>query len=125
LPAGVTYRQPVSSLDIFATAAAAAGSAPPADVEGVNLIPFLDGTRATAPHTRFYWRQGARTALRQGDWKLVNMQRGPQAPSWELYDLSTDLSEQHDLAADYPEVVERLETRWRALDAEMVPARFR
>jgi arylsulfatase A-like enzyme len=43
LPAGRTYREPVSHFDIFATAAAAAGAAIPTDrvIDGVNLIPFV------------------------------------------------------------------------------------
>ena len=33
--------------------------------------------------------------------------------AWELYDLSTDITETNDLAGRYPEVVQRLSQFWR------------
>ena len=45
------------------------------------------------------------SAIRKGDWKLVyRMQTG----ALELYDLATDIGEQHDLAARHPEKVREL-----------------
>jgi arylsulfatase A-like enzyme len=121
LPAGEVYHEPVSSMDIFATAVSAAGAATPASVEGVDLVPFLTGKRTGRPHETLFWRQGERTAMRHGDWKLVRMGpgSGPRRASWELYDLSTDLSEKHNLAADLPEKLAELVTRWESLNDEM------
>ena len=42
-----------------------------------------------------------------GNWKAV---RKRLASPLELYDLRTDLAEAHDLAADHPDVVARIET---------------
>lgn len=121
LPAGEVYEHPVSSMDIFATAAAAAGAALPESVEGVDLVPFLTGEQSGRPHETLFWRQGERTAIRHGDWKLVRMGpvSGPRQAAWELYDLSSDLAEEHNLADDQPERLAELIRRWKALNDEM------
>ena len=41
-----------------------------------------------------YWEHGRQRALRKGDWKAYRDKKG----NWELYDLSTDIEEQMDLA---------------------------
>src|SRR6185369_9768928 len=73
LPAGKKYDQPVIQLDIHATALAAAEVTPKPDLklDGVNLLPFLAGQNAAAPHDALYWRFGEQMAIRSGDWKLV------------------------------------------------------
>jgi arylsulfatase A-like enzyme len=56
-----------------------------------------------------YWEfheGGFAQGVRMGDFKAVRKQVG--APL-ELYDLRTDLAEEHDIAARAPEVVERIE----------------
>ena len=51
-------------------------------------------------------------ALRTGDWKLVWSKRMPHEITWELYNLSTDRSEMHDLAKKHPERVEAMAAEW-------------
>ncbi len=122
LPAGIEYTQPVSSLDIHATALALAGVAAQfADrTEGVNLIPFVDGTNPKAPHDILHWRVGGGWdfALREGNYKLAKPGLQPRV---ELYDLSTDLGEQHDLADELPDVKNRLLEKHIEWDAANVP----
>ena len=55
-----------------------------------------------------WWLHEGNRALRQADWKLVAVKDGP----WELYDLSKDRAETHDLAAMYPDKVAALEKLW-------------
>ena len=127
IPAGKVYENPVSSLDIFATAAAnCAGVAQSGQVEGVNLVPHLTGRADGVPHETLYWRQGGKTALRHGDWKLLRMGQRfvPGNAQWELYDLSRDVSEENNLAASSPERVAALVTIWEKLDGEMSEPAF-
>lgn len=51
IPAGSTYKAPVSHFDIFATAAAAAKAPVPKDrvIDGVDLLPFVEGKKRDGP----------------------------------------------------------------------------
>ena len=121
LPSGRVYENPVSSMDIFATASSIAGAKTPKQVEGVDLIPFLTGQDDGKPHQTLYWRQGGKTALRDGDWKLVRMGKRlePGNAKWELYDLSKDISEETNLATSHPERLTGLVEKWEKLNREM------
>ncbi|CAN5833952.1 N-acetylgalactosamine-6-sulfatase [soil metagenome] len=121
LPAGEIYNEPVISLDIFATALAAAGSPLPDGIDGVDLLPYLKREKTGAPHDTFYWRQGPRTAVRSGSWKLLTMDGGKR---WELYDLAEDIGEAQDRADDEPDRLEELKRLWKRLDSEMDEPRF-
>lgn len=105
------YDQPVIALDFLPTSLAAADSASltPKNLDGVNLLPFLSGEKSGPPHDTLLWRSGGpggNNAVRRGDMKLVRL--GAAQP--ELYDLSTDIGESKNLAADKPEVVKELVT---------------
>ena len=122
IPAGQVYDKPVSSYDIFGTAAAnCAGATKPKQVEGVDLIPFLTGQNDGTPHESLFWRQGGKTALRHGDWKLVRMGKRLTAgkAKWELYDLSKDIAETNNLAAAHPDRLAELIKIWEKLNGEM------
>ena len=56
IPQGITYEHPVSALDIFPTAVAAAGGElpPDRDIDGVDLIPYIDGSNSQKPHDRLF-----------------------------------------------------------------------
>jgi len=122
IPAGRVYGKPVAVYDIYATAAAnCAGVTAPKQVEGVDLLPFLTGKDTGRPHQTLFWRQGGKTALRHGDWKLVRMGRRLQAGKvkWELYDLSKDISEETNLAETNPERLAELVAIWEKMNGEM------
>jgi len=59
-------------------------------------------------HDYFWWLHDGNRAIRVGDWKLVADHKKP----FELYDLHTDRSETHNLAAGNPDKVKELEQAW-------------
>ena len=120
LPAGEDCDAPVLSLDLSATALAAAGGAVPRDWDGTNLLPLLTGETDAAPHAVMDWRMGRKAALRAGDLKIVR--RRPDA-AWELYDLAADPAESRDLAGARPGDLERLAGLWAEREAAMVAPR--
>jgi len=126
LPSGNVYDNPVSSMDIFATASEVAGAKTPRQVEGVNLLPHLTGKDKSRPHETLFWRQGGKTALRHGDWKLLRMGKRfqPGNAQWELYDLSKDISEETNLAEANPERVTELLRIWKKMNSEMIDPLF-
>ncbi|MDT0552695.1 glycoside hydrolase family 2 TIM barrel-domain containing protein [Urechidicola vernalis] len=91
IKSGQTYDHPIISLDIFATAAEYAGFTPKNDIDGVNIVPYLNGKSKEAPHDYLFWRKfdQERIAVRHGDYKLVQ-ESGKKA---QLYNVSEDKSE--------------------------------
>lgn len=73
LPAGKVYDQPVSSLDVAATAVAAAGLPKAPALDGTDLAPFAAGQNTGAPHERLFWRWGSQAAVLEHPWKLVRL----------------------------------------------------
>ena len=119
--AGTMIDAPVSVLDILPTALAAAGAAAPADLEldGRDLGPLLDGAAEGMGHGRLVWRNYPTVAVRSGDMKLIKPHQ--DEPEGFLYDLSNDVREQTDLAAERPEEVANLEAvieDWRSITVE-------
>jgi arylsulfatase A-like enzyme len=116
LPRGVENAAPVAGIDIFATAAAAAGAALPSDrvIDGADLVPFATGAKAGRPHDALFWRSGHYRVVRAGDWKLQLSQR-PQK-SW-LFDLGSDPTERNNLAEAQPARVAELTALLDAHDA--------
>ncbi len=104
----------VISLDIMPTVLAAAKLSVPTDhqLDGVNLVPLL--VSGTPPEARkLFWDFRAKSAVRDGDWKLVVGERG--APR-QLYNLRADFGEQRDVAQTEPERVQKLSSeleRWQ------------
>lgn len=124
LPAGKVYDRPISSMDLLPTAAAISGAQWSESVDGRDLMPYLTGKVDGRPHEALFWRQGGRSALRHGDWKLVRLAQGSRAVRWELYDLAADISEAHDVASEHPDVLAEMQVRWSEFDAQMKPALF-
>ncbi|MFN3324186.1 MAG: sulfatase [Bryobacteraceae bacterium] len=121
---GQVYRQPVISLDLLPTALAAAGTPIPRGLDGVDLLPYLDGKAQGAPHESLYWRYSPNIALRQGEWKLVR-QAGRGAPGeFQLFHLAKDVGETRDLSAREPARLAALKAELERLDAGMEPPRW-
>jgi arylsulfatase B len=125
LPAGRVEDRPVVSLDVFATLLAAVdlpdGAAPKLPGDGVDLRSYLSGDEAETPPRTLFWRVGPKGALRQGPWKLVrdgSCRSGEAA--WELYDLSRDIGEQRNLAAEQPDRLQTLREHYTRLNGEMI-----
>jgi arylsulfatase A-like enzyme len=117
IPAGAVYNEPVISLDIFATASAAAGVPLATDrkYDSVNLTPYLKGETKTAPHAALFWRFGQQHAIRKGAYKLLKLRNGEE----QLFDLSKDIGEQTDIVAKHPDVVAQLKTEYADWSKEL------
>jgi arylsulfatase A-like enzyme len=123
VPPGRTYREMVMGFDCHATALVAAGVPFPIDkpLDGVNLLPFLNGKQTGRPHEQLFWRSGPKHAARVGDWKLVQERGG----GVELFNLKDDISEQTDLAGKEPAKLKELQAAYAAWDQQMLPAQWR
>ena len=118
LPAGARIDGPATHMDIFATAAAAAGAPLDHAVDGADLLPQLAGAARTPPHDMLFWRSGPYRAVRAGDWKLQVSETPDRV--W-LFNLREDPTEQHDVSAQHPERVAELRALIDAHNADMPP----
>ena len=108
---GTTVETPVAHIDMMPTLAAAAGILPRADIEidGLNLLPLTteEGAENWQRETLF-WQSGHYQVVRHGDWKLQLNQRPTDGRQQWLYNLESDPTEQTNLVASHPQIVEQL-----------------
>ncbi len=78
-------------------------------MEGKSLLPVFRGAQRK-PHAGLFWEHEGNHAARIGDWKWVSLY-----PDYvdELYDLSTDAVENHNLATDNPEQLRLIKQQWQ------------
>jgi arylsulfatase A-like enzyme len=99
-----TSDQVIAFWDFLPTAAELVGAKGPAGLDGVSYVPALMG-KPLPNRPTLYWEfheGGFNQAVRFGNWKAIRF--GSQGPI-ELYDLSRDIGEQHNLASSEPDVV--------------------
>ena len=116
---GSTCDTPVIGIDFYPTLLQLAGvtAQPKQTIDGVSLLPLLAGGRIPARplfwHYPHYGNQGGEPSsiIRNGDWKLIHYWEDSRN---ELYNLATDIGEQHDLAG---KDTERTAQLWKELQA--------
>ena len=111
IPAGKTTNSPIYFGDIMPTLAALSGAHAPANLDGVDFSPTLFGSQQPELADRFlYWefnRDGLQAqASRWKNWKAI---RYTKANKTELYDLATDIGEEHNVAQDHPDIVAKFD----------------
>lgn len=97
--------------DWFSTAAELAGTKPPANLDGISLVPTLRGkTTEQKKHEFLYWEfhEGGfkQAALFEGRWKGIRS-GSPDAPV-KLYDQQNDVAELTDVAAQHPDIAAKI-----------------
>jgi arylsulfatase A-like enzyme len=99
--------------DFLPTAAELAGATAPASLDGVSVVSTL--LKDETPRREYlYWElidksglssyKGFQQAARIGNWKAIKRDKGV-----ELYDMTSDAAEQHDVAAQHADIVARAE----------------
>lgn len=113
IDSGMDFDPMASTLDVLPTCLAAAGIEQlAAPLDGVNLLPFLDGTETQMPHEElfFRWTFGANSqfAIRTAQWK--GLQGGGQ---FTLFDLKNNPRESIDVSSENPAIAADLQQRLR------------
>ena len=119
IKAGTVYKNPVMSLDIFATLVSAIGMELPTDrkYDGVDLMPYINGDKKEAPHDALYWRSDFNKAIRKGDWKLIVNEFDN---SNLLYNIKDDKEERFNLYTLKPKVAESLNHDLNEWEKELI-----
>ena len=116
--AGSQSDLPWAFWDFPATAAELAGAAPFDPSDGISVAPALLGKPQVRRHEYLYWEfheRGFKQAVRLGAWKAVRPGTGVPI---EVYNLASDLSEQHDVASAHPEIVAQAEKLFKEVRTE-------
>ena len=114
---GTISHEPAQLIDINVTCIDAAHAPYPTEynnneiipIEGESFLSLLTGGTWSRQKTIF-WEHEGNGAARVGQWKLVREFGSP----WELYDMSVDRTELHDLADTEPGRVRSLSTEYAA-----------
>jgi arylsulfatase A-like enzyme len=130
IPEGAITNQLATTLDIFSTVAAIVDAPlPNHKIDGINILPLLEGDQNANPREGFYYyyRKNNLEAVRKGKWKLIfphphisyrNVLPGNDGwpgeyardtASFSLYNLRRDPGEEYDVKELYPEIVKELE----------------
>ncbi len=90
---------------------------PQKPIEGISLAYTFNNSSAPTRKTVQYFEMMGTRALWYEGWKAVafhhvNSGGNFDQDVWQLYNLSADVSESHDLASVYPMIVKSMEERW-------------
>ena len=114
---GSVNNNPTPFWDLFPTFEELAGIPAAQNIDGLSILPTLEGKSGQKNHPYLYWEfheSGGRQAVRWGKWKGVRLNVNTvDNPTLELYDLTNDPKEQHDVAAQNPTVVRQIEDYMR------------
>ena len=115
IPAASVNDELLTAMDLLPTFARLAGAHVPEDriIDGKDIWPVLSGQAgAKSPHDRFFYFAGnTLRAVRSGPWKLTlaaKPRNGKDVVPSALFHLRDDVGETRNVAADHPEVVQRL-----------------
>lgn len=118
---GTTNDLLTTFMDFLPTAADLAGVPAPSGMDGISIVPTLLGQKQSRQHESLYfeiYEPYFQQSVRLGDWKGYRL--GTKA-SLELYDLKADPTEQHNLAATHPDIVQKIES---IMAAEHTPSPY-
>jgi choline-sulfatase len=115
VPAGVRIQAQARAIDFLPTILALMGGRPPAAVQGVSLTPCFAGKDSATlsyaetlyPKINMGWAE--LRAIRTNRWKYI------RAPKPELYDLSQDPGETHNVIQGHETEVRKFEARLNAV----------
>ena len=121
---GGTVTEMIHVVDMYPTLAALAGAstAKCKPLDGLDVWKTISAG-APSPRTEIVYNlEPFRAGIRQGDWKLI--WRTPLPGAVELYSITQDPSEKHNLAAENPDKVAALQKRVTELAATMAQPLF-
>lgn len=108
---GVESDHLASFADVLPTLCEITGAKSNESTDGISFLPSLTG-KQQKKHQYLYWEfpeTDGQQAVRMGQWKAVRRNISKGNLNIELYNLSADLREEKNVAADYPKIVREME----------------
>ena len=125
IPAGSVCSEVAAACDLLPTfAKLAKAELPKRKIDGKNIWRLMSGREgAKSPHKAFYFYRGTGLrAVRSGEWKLHiggggrKQKQDDKKPALSLYNLSKDIGETTDVAAENEKIVQRMYKRAQSFD---------
>ena len=119
---GSTSDHPGAFYDLFPTICELAGIKTEVETDGLSLLPVFTGSEYSSPHEFLYWEYpayGGQQAVRMDNWKGIRRNIFKGNLDIELYDLSSDIKETRNVAAENPDIVKKIE---RIMNEEHEPS---
>jgi len=95
--------------DVLPTLAELAGTNPPADIDGISVLPTLLGKKQRTDDRFLYWEFPSGKLKQAVRWRNYKAIRPALGKPLELYNLTEDIAEKHNIADQKPEIVSRIE----------------
>jgi arylsulfatase len=95
--------------------------------DGISYLPTLKQKKQKT-HEYLYWEfpeTGGQQAIRMGKWKAVRTDLHKGIVKTQLYDLSKDMKEEHDISTSYPEIIKKVEEIFNRNHIQAENKRFR
>ncbi|HUV41353.1 MAG TPA: arylsulfatase [Sedimentisphaerales bacterium] len=109
VPAGQTSSAVWYFADLMPTLAELAGIRPPSSIDGISVLPTLLGKAQRTDDRFLYWEFLTNNFQQAVRWRNYKALRQATDKPLELYDLSQDLAEEHNIAAENPDVIAKFE----------------
>ena len=114
--------------DALPTLCEVAGVTPPGDIDGISYLPTLLQKGEQKRHPWLYWEYpeaGSSQAVRMGKWKAIRKNISKGNMKIDLYNLENDIREEHDVSAQNPEIVSKIEKIMKEAHTPATLDRFR
>lgn len=113
IPQGKRYNGLMANFDFYPTITLLTTQTIPEHCDGVDLLPFICGEEINDAHEYLFWLNNEPgdavrrhlIAVRWKDWRLYKKY---EKDAWQLFDLKADPKEEHNLAAEHPEIVKQM-----------------
>ena len=120
---GINYNKPIIALDVFATVVSAASAEKflKNNIDGVNLIPYINGEVNGSPHDYLFWKNPDKDidVIRDNRYKYIRVKDDEY-----IFDLDNDLSEENNIINSSKNIYQELKLKFNEWEKDMIDPVF-
>ena len=120
---GINYNKPIIALDVFATVVSAASAEKfiKNNIDGVNLIPYINGEVNGSPHDYLFWKNPDKDidVIRDNRYKYIRVKDDEY-----IFDLDNDLSEENNIINSSRHIYQELKLKFKEWEKDMIDPVF-
>ena len=120
---GIIYNKPIIALDVFATVVSAASAEKfiKNNIDGVKLIPYINGEINGSPHDYLFWKNPDKDidVIRDNRYKYIRVKDDEY-----IFDLDNDLSEENNIISSSTPIYQKLKLKFKEWEKDMIDPVF-